>query len=360
MRNTFLFNVCLLFLVVSCKQADKKEPLKSQKFEKSKVIFKIDEGTEFFRTIFNLAIQDQSPDDLKPCQTEYLEKVNEHFLPFKDHPLIRWIYDDENIGIDFSAIGLMYKDIETFEFDPAYSKELKTFGINKHTLDSVRPLMIDFYQKSQFGTFFKNNQTYYQQALSKIQQQVNDEELFDKVMAFYQSEEKGLEFVVFVELTNNANSKAILFYDRFNPKKRAMILANHCESYDQPDASNEILTLDSSKKGVLFHESSHLFTDRLLTENLGDLKQYEFICEDCSPEKMTDRIDHLIVYPLQGLLMKRFDNNDEGHEFFLNTCTDVRKEIYQKLMAYHPENEIPFEITYRECLDLIKHNKSKI
>ncbi|MGV8813134.1 MAG: hypothetical protein ACOH2D_03400 [Gelidibacter sp.] len=58
-------------------------------------------------------------------------------------------------------------------------------------------------------------------------------------------------------------------------------------------------------------------------------------------------------------MMKRFDHNDDGDDFYLNTCTDVRKEIYQKLTEYHPENKTPFEITYNECLELIKKSALK-
>lgn len=70
---------------------------------------------------------------------------------------------------------------------------------------------MDFYQKSGFSNFFKSNEAYYKEAITKIQQQVSDEKLFDKVMDFHQVNDKDLEFIVFVELTNNANNKAVDF-----------------------------------------------------------------------------------------------------------------------------------------------------
>jgi len=352
-KTSFYITLFILIFVFACKE--KITNKKIIKEYKNKVIFKIDERTEFFRTIFNIAAQDDLPKEMKPCQTEYLKRVNKHFLQFKNHPLIKWAYDDDNVKIDFSTIGLMYnKDLEKFEFDTIYLKELKNYGINKKTLDSIRPLMIDFYKKSKFKKFFKSNESYYKKSLSKINEQVNNEKILNKVTAFYQSDIKGLELIVFVELTNNANNKAVTFYDHYNPKKRAVILANLCDLPNKPTSENEILELNNNIKDRLYHELSHLFTTKLLDKYIGDLNQYKSLCKDCNDSQIKDKVDHMIVYPLQALMMKRFDNNNEGRNFFLNKCKDVRKEIYQRLSEYQPENKIPFKKTYIDCINLIK------
>ena len=355
-KALFLINFFIVLSIFGCKEKKSNKKLKTENHNESKVVFKIDERTEFFRTIFNIAAQDVLPEDIRPCQTEYLKRVNNHFLQFKDHPLIEWVYDDENIGIDFSTIGLMYNDLKKFEFDTNYEKELKYYGLNKKTLNSIKPLMIDFYQKSEFDNFFKNNEEYYQQAISKIENQVTEEKLFDKVMSFYQEKKDGLELIVFVELTNSANNKAIDFYDNYNPDKRAIILANYCEEYAKPSEANEFMELDNSIRGVLYHETSHLFTSKLLDKHIGELKQYKSICEDCNDIQIIDKVDHMIVYPLQAVMMKRFDDNNRGGDFYLNKCEDIRKEIYKRLSEYQPENKIPFEKTYIDCINLIKES----
>ncbi len=358
-KKTFLINSLLLIIVFACKEKKAIENIESESDYENTVVFKIDERTEFFRTIFNIAAQDVLPDDLRPCQTEYIKQVNKQFLQYKNHPLINWVYEDDNIGIDFSTIGLMFKDLETFEFDTLYTKELKYYGLNAKTLDSVKPFMTDFYKISNFKQFYKSNKEYYNRAISKIEKQVAEERLFNKVMNFYQIKEKGLELIVFVELTNSANNKAINFYDNYNPKKRAIILANYCELYTEPGPSNEIMELDNSTRGVFYHEISHLFTTKLLNKHIGELDKFESICKGCSDVKIIDKVDHLIVYPLQGLMMKRFDNNSRGSDFYLTKCTDVRKDIYQRLTKYRPEDKIPFEKTYMDCINLIKESATE-
>ena len=70
--------------------------------------------------------------------------------------------------------GVLITNIETgiseeVEFDKAYSKELKYYNITEQTIDSLRPLMKDFYQKSEFGKFFKDNEEYYKKAITVIE-----------------------------------------------------------------------------------------------------------------------------------------------------------------------------------------------
>ncbi len=59
-------------------------------------------------------------------------------------------------------------------------------------------------------------------------------------------------------------------------------------------------------------------------------------------------------------MMKRFDDNIWGNDFFLNRCGDVRKEIYLLLSEYLSQNKILFEKVYIECISLIKASAKKI
>lgn len=355
--------VQLHFLIVlflfGCKEKKINNTIPTETDTENKVVFKIDERTEFFRTIFNIAVQDDLSEDIRPCHTAYLKRVNAQFLPFKEHPIINWIYEDETIGIDFSAVGLMFNDLKQFEFNSIYNKELQSIGLSKETLDSITPFMIDFYQKSNFNKFFNDNKSYYAKALSKIQKQVSEEKIFDKVMHFYQQNGTGLELHVFVELTNNANNRATSFYDKYNSKKRAYILGNICEMPEKSNMGNEFLELNNDIRGILYHETSHLFTDKLLNKHIGDLAQYKVICSDCSDIQIMDKVDHMIVGPIQAIMMKKFDQNNAGNDFFLERCKDIRKEVYKRLFEYDPKGDIPFEKVYIDCINLIKNSTKK-
>lgn len=351
-----LITIFAFFTIFSCK--DKIVKTRTEIKEKQ-ISFTIDERTEFFRTIFNLGFENVMDEELRPCQTEYYKRLKTHFKKFENHPLINYINKNKKIGIDFSTIGLMYKNFEEFEFDEKYSKELDLYGIDKETLDSIKPQFLDFYKKTNFKYFFESNKKYYEKSLSNIEKQVEKEELFIKVKDFYQSQEEKLELIVFVELTNNANNKAVSFYDGYNPRKRAIILANICDKPNEPTSVNEILELDEFIRGQIYHESSHLFTDKLLEKHIGELSQYKNICEDCSEMAIVDKVDHLIVNPLQGLMMERFNQDRRGSYFFLTKCTDVRKEIYERLAEYKPEGKISFDKTYVDCINLIRQSTSE-
>ncbi|WP_024770954.1 hypothetical protein [Aquimarina macrocephali] len=86
-KTPFLINVFLLIIVFACKEKTAVRNLEPESENKNKVIFKIDERTEFFRTIFNIATQDVLSEDIRPCNTQYLKRVNKHFLPYKNQSL---------------------------------------------------------------------------------------------------------------------------------------------------------------------------------------------------------------------------------------------------------------------------------
>ncbi len=116
-------------------------------------------------------------------------------------------------------------------------------------------------------------------------------------MGIYQEDQSGIELKVFVELTNNANNRAVSFYESYNPAKRVYILGNFCELPDTSNDTNEILKLDNNVRGVLYHETSHLFITKLLNKHIGDLNQYKSICENCNTIQSMNKVDHMIVYP---------------------------------------------------------------
>lgn len=350
----YIFTLVSFLSLFNCKEITKNQNTNTE----NDVRFRIDPRTEFFRTAFNLAKQDSLDEDIKPCKTEYLKRIDNHFLKFKNHPLIDYIRKHNTIGIDFSTLGLMYDNLETFKFDTLYKKELEPLGLTSNSIDSLKPLLVDFYKKSEFKDFFKQNESYYKKAIALIEKQVSDENLFDKLSSFYQSNQKNLELVVCVELTNNANNKAIDFFDRYNPNKRALILANICEMPEQVTKANTIMTLDNSIRGILYHETSHLFTSQLLKNHLKNLNQYKSICEGCTDIQLTDKIDHMIIVPLQAILMERLNNDNTGKIFFLEKCKDVRKDIYKRLKQYQPNGKTPFEEVYKDCINIITQEVS--
>lgn len=325
----------------------------------NQIVFTVDQRTEFFRTIFNLAAEDVIAEKWKPCETDYYKSVKMHFGSYKSHPLIKYVLENDNIKIDFSAIGLMYKDLDSFEFDPEYTQDLKDLGLTFEEVEVMRPMLIDFYSKSNFKQFFEQNQQYYLEATAQLQKQAKDEKVFDGIAAFFQSAQNNLKFIVFVELTNNINNKALSFYDHHNPDIGAVVLANLCDDIDNPTPFNHHLILDDIKKRILYHEVSHLFTNAFLDKHIGRLPDYSKACKDCTDSQVKDFVDHYIVFPLQAVLMKRLNNDLKGEIFYMEKCTDVRKDVYLRLLNYNPQGPEKFEAVYKECIELIRSSAGK-
>lgn len=344
--------ITLISILPGCKlAAQQNTPASSQKNE---VIFTIDERTEFFRTVFNLAAAGEMDERMVPCETAYYKEIKEYFKPYLKHPLLAYVLNNDNIRIDFSTLGLMYKDFERFKFDNFYLQELKDLGLTEKDLNELKPLLLDFYKKTNFKKFFLEHQPYYKKAIAGLQEETEQEEVFEKIESFYQSNRKGLKFIVFVELTNNANNKALPFYDHNNPNIRALILTNLCDNIQNPTAANDILSLDNDKRNILCHEISHIFTTSLLEKYIGNPSDFKSLCKDCSDGKIKDFIDHRIVYPLQAILIKRLSNDTAGEIFFETKCADIRKEVYKRIKEYDPASNIPFEMVYKECMEIIR------
>ena len=323
--------------------------------EKGNVVFRIDERTEFLRMIFNLAVEDDIEEEYKPCRTTYYDRIQNQFSGYKNHPLIRYVRENEDLGADFSTLALIYEDWENFVFDDRYTQELDEYGVSRAAIDTMKPLLKDLYQKTNFRAFFEENRDYYRQSITGLAKQTADEALFDKVQDFYQSDQNDLQLIAFVELTNNINNKAVTFYNNYNPKERAIVLANFCDLPSESTVTNEVLELDE-RRHILYHEVSHLFTDELLDRYIGNLVQYQPICEDCNDTQIKDNVDHTIIGPLQALLSYRISNDERGHHFYLNECEDVRKDVYQRLKEYRPEAGAPFEEAYADRIRLIQQS----
>ena len=357
--NTHIL-IALFFsmMVLFCRGEGKTNNIAS-KVNSNNVDFRIDERTEFFRTILNLAIEDSIDEELRPCQTRYYQRVKGHFASLENHPLIQYLRNHQTIMLDFSTIGLMYATLESFEFDEAYYRELDHYGITREALDSISPLLSDFYQTSSFRKFFQENRSYYDSAVRQIKQQVIREDLLGSLQTFYQSEGDSYELTVFVELTNNANNKAVSFYDHYNPNKRALILANICDRPEDVSSANEVLVLDNDTRGVMYHELSHLFTHSLLKKHTRNLTPYRSLCNNCSEDHLIDIIDHMMVNPLQAVLSQKLDHYSRKADFFLNEYSDVRKDVFLRLNEYDPEDSVMFEEVYADCLALIRQSASK-
>lgn len=352
MKKLFLL-LFSLTLLANCKTTQQEKKVNNISFE-------VNQGTEFLMTAFNLAVEEETSDEYKPCETAYTKRIKKHFEPFKKHPFLKYIFDNVNSGTDLASIGLLITNFQTMELDPNIKPNLIKRKIYDDDIENFRKLASSFYKETNFKMFFEKNQDYYKKATSNIQKQIQKDSLFQKIKNYYQDTRAGLEFIAFVELTNNNESQAIDFYDNYNPNVRAITLGNFCELSTKSTSENEILDL-KNYQDILCHEISHLYTTSVfLDKYIGNLNDFRPLFDNkLSDIELKDKIDHYIVYPLQAILTKRIYNDSKMDIIFRTKVKDVRKDIYLHLSNYNPKGKIPFEKYYKESIELIRKEANK-
>ena len=356
MNKIYLITLSL-FLVTSCNQNNKE---KESVIDPNKITFEVNEGTEFLLTAFNLAVEEETSEEYKPCETPYVKRLNEYFSAFKEHPFLEYIFDEVNSGTDFSSIGLLITNFETTEFNPNMDIELIKSKIYTDDVDHFRKLAADFYKESNFNSFFESNKEYYAKSTSNIKKQVEVDSLLEKIQGFYQDNRSGLELKVFVELTNNNESQAIDFYDNYNPTIRAITLGNFCDLSSESTLRNEILDLEDYQ-GVLCHEISHLYTTSIfLDKYIGNIEDFSGLFDDgLTKLQIKDQVDHIMIRPLQAILAKRIFNNLEGSSFYEKQSNSLEKDTYLLFSEYDPNGNKAFESYYKEAIELIRNKAGR-
>lgn len=136
---------------------------------KGKVIVEIPEVYELANIA--IAITDQGLENSSRVfkDGEYYEKVLEHFLPFKNHPLIS--------KINFSDIFDYYRFRENsfcygFNDDSIVSGEIYYNIWQPNLFENHIKLVENFAQKSQFRKFYQDNLAYYQQQIEDYKEKV--------------------------------------------------------------------------------------------------------------------------------------------------------------------------------------------
>lgn len=346
-----------LFLITSCIQNNiDKESVRNS----NKITFEVNEGTEFLVTAFNLAVEEETSDEYKPCETPYVKRLNTYFSAFKEHPFLEYIFDEVNSGTDFSSIGLIITNFETMELDSNIDIELIKRKIYTDNISHFRKLAAAFYKEAKFNSFFESNKEYYAKSTSNIKKQVEAVNFLEKVQEYYQDNRSGLELRVFVELTNNNESQAIDFYDNYNPAIRAITLGNFCDLSSESTPRNEKLDLDDYQ-GVLCHEISHLYTTGIfLDKYIGNIEDFSGLFDDdLTKSQIKDQVDHLIIRPLQAILTKIIFNNLEGSNYYKKQSNSIEKDIYLLFSEYDPNGNKTFESYYKEAVELIRNEANR-
>lgn len=128
----------------------------------------IDQRVELLSIVFRLAECDEYASQKN---TWYVKEIENHFHPYKNHELIRYVKKIRNRGIGFDAVMQMAIHIgnaPSFEQLLPFSETVPEIRWGKSRAEKFRKLLKQFYTDAQCEKFFREQRAYYQQVVEQF------------------------------------------------------------------------------------------------------------------------------------------------------------------------------------------------
>ncbi len=166
---------------------------------------KVDERVELLSLVFRLADSREYSSNKFPI---YVEKIEEHFEPYKNHELIKYIKKKlRKKGIGYDAVMQMAVSLsENYPFQPIvpFSSQIPEERWGKQRANKFLLLLNKFYEDTECDEFFKSNKQLYSTASDKFKK-VYDELDINWYQNFYGQKPKG-EFRIVNGLGNGGGN----------------------------------------------------------------------------------------------------------------------------------------------------------
>lgn len=166
---------------------------------------KVDERVELLSIVFRLADSREYSSKRFP---NYVERIEEHFNPYKDHELIKYIKKKlRKKGVGYDAVMYMAISIsDKYPFQPIvpFSKEIPEERWGKKRASKFLHLLNKFYKDTDCQKFFNSNHTLYKTASANFKK-VYDELDIKWYQEFYGQKPKG-EFRIVNGLGNGGGN----------------------------------------------------------------------------------------------------------------------------------------------------------
>lgn len=166
---------------------------------------KVDERIELLSIVFRLADSREYSSNKFP---KYVETIEKHFEPYKNHELIRYIKKKlRKKGIGYDAVMHMAISIsDNYPFQPIvpFSSEIPEERWGKQRASKFLHLLNRFYEDTDCDKFFKSNQPLYNIASANLKK-VYDELDINWYQKFYGQKSKG-EFRIVNGLGNGGGN----------------------------------------------------------------------------------------------------------------------------------------------------------
>ncbi|RIV31671.1 DUF4932 domain-containing protein [Flagellimonas lutimaris] len=166
---------------------------------------KVDERVELLSIVFRLADSKEYSSNKFP---KYVENIEKHFQPYKNHELINYIKKKlRRKGIGYDAVMHMAINLsDNYPFQPIipFSKEIPEERWGKKRASKFLQLLNRFYSDANCEKFFQENKAVYKTASGNFQK-VHDELDVNWYQEFYGQEHKG-EFRIVNGLGNGGGN----------------------------------------------------------------------------------------------------------------------------------------------------------
>lgn len=328
----FLILLSLTVLFINCTHKNSQK-----KTETINTNIKVDDRIQLFRVAYNLAIMDSIDQKFHPCKTEF---YSQHYLPYKeysDHPFVQKIANGDLWNGDLPTLALALDE----NLKP--KKELDTamlsnqFGWYGKNLDSISELMIDFKKSISFRDDYNIN-------FKPFKDSIETNDINKKLNEFFRTE-KNSDLIVYFDPLNAITSKAINFLPKSDGKRR-FVLNNVCEKADSV-STNIAPRWNRDTRRIIFHESSHLYTDHLFEEYYGE--EFEKKLEQEKFKEEYKNIDEIIIRAITAKIIQIYYGKKEG-DFEISRQPERSRIVYDYLDTYIGKENMSFEAVYQEIM----------
>ena len=227
---------------------------------------RVDKRVELMSIVFRLAdAREYTPEDFKL----YTDCINEHFTPYKEHELIRWVRGEREksrIGYD-AVMGMAVRLDDKLRLNTKTIDSTLDARWNRDRLPEFARLLQKFVKDSHFDRFWKSNAELYAEASRRFKP------IYDRLdLAWYEQfygQKPNEDFIVVNALSNGPNNYGAATTDSHGRRTVYAIMGAW-----STDSAGMVLFHPGAYFPTLVHEFNHSFVNRVVGAHFAELKPY--------------------------------------------------------------------------------------
>ncbi|MFZ5353033.1 MAG: DUF4932 domain-containing protein [Bacillota bacterium] len=278
----------------------KPEELKPYKKLLGELNLTIDPGTELLSAVQNAA----GYDILTPLKHDYRSAMTEYFDSFKEHEAVKKFAAMRERGFSFHVPPAVMAHLSAppaLEYSTAIPKEYLNRSGGKKSLNDFISKLRAFYTETDFESFYKSNDEFYNAVLNKVSDDIKDFQLEARLNEYYGMKANSYNLVLAPMLhtggygirVKNANGQ----YDVYAFIGPMDIYTQNAGAYNKlPSFSKEEIA------SLVWHEFSHSFVNPTTEKYSAEIYKYsklfapikDIMSKQQYPEWLTCVNEHIV------------------------------------------------------------------